>query len=103
MKTAASKRNYLLSIEFFSSLSLITRLLKNSTLKTQQTRYKTCIRHTVLVNMNMPIENAPRKNNTKIILGMELQIKEKDNNLIGKLFRKDKRCLLTLDFKPFRS
>ena len=51
----------------------------------------------------MPIENAPGKNNTKIILGMELQIKEKDKNLIGKMFRKDKRCLLTLDFKPFRS
>ena len=39
------------------------------------------------------------------VQGMELQIqeKEKDKNLIGKLFRKDKRCLLTLDFKPFRS
>ena len=40
MKTAASKRNYLLSIEFFS-LSLITKLLENSTLKTPQTRNKT--------------------------------------------------------------
>ena len=36
---------------------------------------------------------------------MELQTKEKekDKNLIGKMFRKDKRCPLALDFKPFRS
>ena len=37
MKTATSQRNYLLSIKFFS-LSLP---LKNSTLKTRQTRNKT--------------------------------------------------------------
>ena len=37
--------------------------------------------------------------------GMELHIKEKekDKNLIGKMFIKEKRCLLALDFKPFRS
>ena len=35
--------------------------------------------------------------------GVTNKRKEKDKNLIGKLFRKDKRCLLTLDFKPFRS
>ena len=44
-----------------TAVSKYYKAIKKPNIKTRQTRHKTCIRHTVLVNM--PIENVPGKNN----------------------------------------